>query len=232
MPSAPVVAGGRGGAGPRHPLAQNLGPATLFITRFGQIVVCNNNNNCCVELRGATAGAAELRGAAGSGGLYGRSRLAYVRKVRTLRETARARARAGRVGGTLATRVFRLEPTRELGRGLLMHGARLLPLCYRPRMMMRCHTDESLNLVLAGVEWSVINHELESNCYSVCNEIYFGLQPAKFGSCNLFITKFGQLCYATTTTVVLSRAATPLGRPSCAARPAVAVFWKIAPRLT
>ena len=92
VPSAPVVAGGRGGAGPRHPLAQNLGPATLFITRFGQIVVCNNNNNCCVELRGATAGAAELRGAAGSGGLYGRSRLAYVRKVRTLRETARARA--------------------------------------------------------------------------------------------------------------------------------------------
>ena len=111
VPSAPVVAGGRGGAGPRHPLAQNLGPATLFITRFGQIVVCNNNNNCCVELRGATAGAAELRGAAGSGGLYGRSRLAYVRKVRTLRETARARARAGRVGGALATRVFRLEPS-------------------------------------------------------------------------------------------------------------------------
>ena len=87
-------------SGPCHPLAQNLGPATLFITRFGQIVVCNNNNNCCVELRGATAGAAELRGAAGSGGLYGRSRLAYVRKVRTLRETARARARAGRVGGS------------------------------------------------------------------------------------------------------------------------------------
>ena len=96
-PLSPVVGGG---AGPRHPLAQNLGPATLFITRFGQIVVCNNNNNCCVELRGATAGAAELRGAAGSGGLYGRSRLAYVRKVRTLRETARARARAGRVGGS------------------------------------------------------------------------------------------------------------------------------------
>ena len=101
--------------------------------------------HCCVELRGATAGAAELRGAAGSGGLYGRSRLAYVRKVRTLRETARARARAGRVGGALATRVFRLEPTRELGRGLLMHGARLLPLCYRPRTMMRCHTDECMS---------------------------------------------------------------------------------------
>ena len=139
-------------------------------------MVCNNNNNCCVELRGATAGAAEMRGAAGSGGLYGRSRLAYVRKVRTLRETARARARAGRVGGALATRVFRLEPTRELGRGLLMHGTRLLPLCYRPRTMMRCHTDESLNLVLAIVEWLVINHQLEATVtrsatkyISVCN---------------------------------------------------------------
>ena len=157
----------------------------------------------------------------------------YVKYVPSGRPRARARGPAV-WGGALATRVFRLEPTRELGRGLLMHGARLLPLCYRPRMMMRCHTDESLNLVLAGVEWSVINHELESNCYSVCNEIYFGLQPAKFGSCNLFITKFGQLCYATIVNncCVEPRGDTALGRPSCAARPAVAVFWKIAPRLT
>ena len=99
----------------------------------------------------------------------------YVKYVPSGRPRARARGPAV-WGGALGTRVFRLEPTRELGRGLLMHGARLLPLCYRPRMMMRCHTDESLNLVLAIVEWLVINHQLEATVtrsatkyISVCN---------------------------------------------------------------
>ena len=145
----------------------------VFLTRFGQIVVCNNNNNCCVELRGATAGAAELRGAAGSGGLYGRSRLAYVRKVRTLRETARARARGPAVWGVLS-----------------------------PLASFDSSRPENWDVAYCRVVG--YQPSTRSNCYSVCNEIYFGLQPAKFGSCNLFITKFGQLCYATTTTVVLS----------------------------
>ena len=167
VPSAPVVAGVRGGrvfairsSSPwgggcaAHPTALQLGSASGWLsTRLEETTFCCyavvqpptckiwvlqlvynkvrtivvfNNNNCCVEPRGDTAGAAELRRRLAVAVFM--EKIAPRLRTRIPSGRPRARARAGRVGGALATRVFRLEPT-----SLLMLGARLLPLCHRRR---------------------------------------------------------------------------------------------------
>ena len=175
VPSAPVVAGVRGGrvfairsSSPwgggcaAHPTALQLGSASgwlstrLEVTTFCcyavvqpptckiwvlqlvynkvRTIVVFNNNNCCVEPRGDTAGAAELR-----------RRLAvavFMEKIaprlRTRIPSGRPRARAGRPCGG-SSRHSRLSTRADQPLDARCEASATVPPA--KKTMMRCHTD-------------------------------------------------------------------------------------------